>query len=222
MHTKLQGMLTRAFLISLFTAVGFGVIALLVSQQKIAAFDLAIISAVQGLESPGWTRFAILLDKVGSTAFVPVITVVAGLYLYVVLKHRSELVLLIAAIGGAALLNTILKKMFQRERPTLNIIMEETGFSFPSGHSMAGFALYGILIFLLWKHIRSTAGRAILLVLAGGMILVMGISRIYLGVHYPSDVLGGFLASAFWLTVCIWTYQRYQLKREQRTGRAQD
>ncbi|SEG51036.1 phosphatase PAP2 family protein [Paenibacillus sp. UNC499MF] len=213
MNTKLNVLLTRSFLVCLFLALCFGMVALLVSRQQVAMFDETIISFVQGAESPGLTAAAALLSEIGSSAVVPFITIAAALYLYFVLKHRSEVILLIAAIGGSAILNTILKKIFQRERPTIKIIMEEAGFSFPSGHSMAVVALYGILVYLLWKHISSTAGRTVLIVLASAMIVAMGLARIYLGVHYPSDVLGGYLASGFWLAVCIWTYRSYRNRR---------
>ncbi|MFS0840636.1 phosphatase PAP2 family protein [Paenibacillus sp. 1P03SA] len=213
MNRKLNVLLTHSFLVCLLLALCFGMVALLVSRQQVASFDETIISFVQGAESPGLTAAAALLSEIGSSAVVPFITIAAALYLYFVLKHRSEVILLIAAIGGSAILNTILKKIFQRERPTIKIIMEEAGFSFPSGHSMAVVALYGILVYLLWKHISGTAGRTVLIVLASAMIAAMGLARIYLGVHYPSDVLGGYLASGFWLAVCIWTYRSYRNKR---------
>ncbi|QAV21385.1 phosphatase PAP2 family protein [Paenibacillus chitinolyticus] len=214
MNTKLNVLLTRSFLVCLLLAVCFGTVALLVSRRQIAWFDETIISFVQGAESPGLTAAAGLLSEIGSSAVVPFITIAAALYLYFVLKHRAEVILLIAAIGGSAILNTILKKIFQRDRPAIHIIMEETGFSFPSGHSMAVVGLYGILVYLLWKHISSAAGRAVLVTLATAMIVAMGLARIYLGVHYPSDVLGGYLASGFWLGVCIWTYRSYRSRRQ--------
>jgi undecaprenyl-diphosphatase len=78
---------------------------------------------------------------------------------------------------------------------------------------MAAFSLYGIIAFLLWRHISTSFGRGILILLSSVMIITIGVSRIYLGVHYPSDVIGGFLASACWLAGSIWFYQQYQEKR---------
>ncbi|MNP70769.1 Phosphatidylglycerophosphatase B [compost metagenome] len=88
-------------------------------------------------------------------------------------------------------------------------MIDVNGFSFPSGHSMAAFSLYGVMAFLLWRHTLTSIGRGVLIAFSVAMILMIGISRIYLGVHYPSDVLGGFLASGCWLSISIWFYQRY-------------
>lgn len=82
---------------------------------------------------------------------------------------------------------------------------------------MSAFAVYGVLSFLLWRHISTRWGRTLLIVISTTMILAIGISRIYLGVHYPSDVIGGYFASGCWLAIAIWFYQRYQEKKvEQR------
>jgi undecaprenyl-diphosphatase len=77
---------------------------------------------------------------------------------------------------------------------------------------MAAFTLYGILTFLLWRHLPSYRSRSSLIIISAIMILMIGISRIYLGVHYPSDVLGGFLISGSWLFFSISIYQRHQEK----------
>nr|WP_306220618.1 phosphatase PAP2 family protein [Cohnella sp. WQ 127256] len=139
---------------------------------------------------------------------VTVLAVVILLFLTFVLGHRKELILFITAIGGAALLNAVLKSIFQRDRPNIYRLAEETGYSFPSGHSMVAFALYVVLIYLLWRHTGSKWGRVILIAAGSLFIVSIGLSRIYLGVHYPSDVLGGYLASGIWLGLIIGIYQR--------------
>lgn len=80
---------------------------------------------------------------------------------------------------------------------------------------MAAFTLYGILIFLLWKHLPRRSARVLLITIGSAIILLIGGSRIYLGVHYPSDVIGGYLASGTWLAACIGYYQ-YRAKRQLR------
>ncbi|TVY01032.1 phosphatase PAP2 family protein [Paenibacillus cremeus] len=210
MNLKLQ--LTRAFFISLLSAIAFGVIALLVSDKKIAQFDNAIISFVQGLEAPELTTIMKFFTFIGGGYPVVMLTVLVLFFLYKILHHRRELILFIWVVAGSALLNETLKIIFHRARPTLHRIVNANGFSFPSGHSMAAFSMYGILAFLLWRHISTSVGRGLLIISSIIMIIAIGISRIYLGVHYPSDVLGGFLASGSWLAVSIWFYQRYQEK----------
>lgn len=208
MNLKLE--LSRALYISLLSAIGFSVIAILVSDKKIAQFDSVITSFVQGLESPAITSIMKFFTFIGGGFPVAIVSIVVLLVLYKILHHRRELILFIWVVIGTGLLNEALKLIFHRTRPTLHRIVNANGFSFPSGHSMIAFSLYGILAFLLWRHISTPYGRGILIVFSSAMILMIGISRIYLGVHYPSDVLGGFLASGFWVAVSIWFYQRFQ------------
>lgn len=210
MNLKVQ--LTRAFFVSLFCAIGFGLIALLISDKKIAVFDNTITSFIQGLESPTLTSIMKFFTFIGAGFPVIFLSLIVLFFLYKVLHHRRELILFLWVVIGSALLNETLKFIFHRARPTLHRIVNANGFSFPSGHSMAAFSLYGVLAFLLWRHIPSSFGRGILILLSTLMIMAIGTSRIYLGVHYPSDVLGGFLASCCWLAASFWFYQWYQEK----------
>ncbi|MCC3373121.1 phosphatase PAP2 family protein [Cohnella sp. REN36] len=201
---RLSGM----FAVCALLAAGFGFLALLIGSHRIRAFDDAVIGWVQGFESPGLTRFMIGVSSMGYGLPVTVISIVSMLFLYVVLRHRRELVVFVFAVAGSGLLNTILKAVFHRERPTIHRLVEEHGYSFPSGHSMGAFSLYGILAYLLWRHLPGVWSRAVLIIVSVSLILAIGISRIYLGVHYPSDVLGGYLASGSWLAAVIGVYQR--------------
>ncbi|MGF9859444.1 phosphatase PAP2 family protein [Priestia endophytica] len=149
---------------------------------------------------------------IGSLPAIIVLSVLIMFFLYTILKHRSELILFVAAILGSSILFRILKQIFQRERPNLHRLIEISSYSFPSGHATTAFAFYGVLAFLLWRHLPTQWGRTILILLSVIMILAIGTSRIYLGVHYPSDVLAGYLVSIFWLTIIIWLYQRYREK----------
>ncbi|MEF3302032.1 phosphatase PAP2 family protein [Paenibacillus sp. GYB003] len=200
---------TRALAFSIVCAAAFGCIALLIGIQAIAAFDSAVIGAVQGLEAAPLTAVMNAFTQIGAGPAVAVITVAVGAFLYKALGHRKELLLLAVSVGGSALLNALLKLAFRRDRPTLHRIGEATGYSFPSGHSMTAFCLYGTLAYLLWNHIPGTAGRTVLVASSALFILAIGISRIYLGVHYPSDVIGGYLASGCWLLGLIWAYSGF-------------
>ncbi|BFT74095.1 phosphatase PAP2 family protein [Paenibacillus sp. P36] len=211
MNLKIQ--LTWAFFISLLSAISFGAIALLVTDHKVSQFDKVIISFVQGLETPHLTSIMKFFTFLGGGFPVVVVTLIILFFLYKVLHHRSELILFISVVIGSVILNETLKLIFKRARPVLHRIIDANGFSFPSGHSMAAFSLYGVVAFLLWRHISTALGRSTLIIISFIMIMAIGISRIYLGVHYPSDVLGGFLASGSWLALSIWYYQRYQERR---------
>lgn len=213
---NLKLVFTESFLISFVCAIGFALIAILVGEQNIAGFDNGLITLIQGMENDILTRIMKFFTLIGAGLPIIIITITIMVILYAVLKYRWELLFFVGVVIGSALLNVLLKLVFHRARPTLHRIVEANGYSFPSGHSMAAFTLYGVLCFLLWKHARSALARTLLIVLGSTLIAAIGISRIYLGVHYPSDVLGGFLASGTWLAVSIGMYQRMLEKRSAR------
>ena len=96
-------------------------------------------------------------------------------------------------------LNTVLKYLVQRPRPDGFRLISESGYSFPSGHSMVAMAFFGLLIWMIWRYHRRDAMRVVWCAVFGLVIVMVGVSRIYLGVHYASDVLAGFCVSLVWL-----------------------
>ncbi|WP_066064744.1 phosphatase PAP2 family protein [Neobacillus soli] len=201
-----------AFIISLVCVLGFSLISLLISDHKIIDFDSDVIAAIQGLESPFLTKVMKFFTFIGSAPVVIILSIFLLFFLYKVLHHRLELILFVSAIFGSAVLNQILKLVFHRVRPNFHRLIDIAGYSFPSGHAMNAFAVYVIISFLLWRHIASKWGRSLLIFISVAMIVAIGTSRIYLGVHYPSDIIGGYLASGFWLTVAILFFQFYKEK----------
>ena len=101
------------------------------------------------------------------------------------------------------LLNTVLKVIVQRPRPDGFRLISETGYSFPSGHSMVSMAFFGLLIWMVWRYHRKDAMRVVWCVVFGLVIAMVGISRVYLGVHYASDVIAGFCVSFVWLVFYV-------------------
>lgn len=201
-------------------AVTFVLIAMLVASghQSVMDFDHKWIGRIQAQESPGWTAAAETLSWIGSTKVVIVLELILLLFLLVVPRLRWEPLLVLVATGGSALINILLKNLFQRERPDINRLAQEYSFSFPSGHSMGAFALYGILAYLLWRMIRPRAMRIVALVLCILLTLTIGLSRIYLGVHYPSDVIGGYVASGAWLALTIGVFEYWRHRKQRRLG----
>jgi undecaprenyl-diphosphatase len=213
---SLKSHLFIAFVISLVFLAGFSIVAIFISDKKIIDFDSDIISVIQGWESPTLTVFMKFFTFIGSAPCVVIISLILLFILYKLLKHRLELILFTSAVVGSAILNGVLKQIFHRVRPDLHRLIDIAGYSFPSGHAMNAFTVYGMITFLLWRHIPIRLGRIILILISMFFILSIGISRIYLGVHYPSDIIGGYLASGFWLAIAIWFFQLYKDKQYNR------
>ena len=110
-------------------------------------------------------------------------------------------------------LNQLLKRILQRPRPTEYRIIQETGYSFPSGHSMISMAFYGYLIYLIYRYVKNKYIKWISISLLSILICLIGISRIYLGVHYTSDVLGGFLISISYLVIYISAVNKFLIEK---------
>lgn len=191
----------------------FSYLATAISQNKISHFDEPIISVVQAVEEPWLTTLAKLLATIGSGSVVVSIALILAVLLYF-LRRREQALLVLVVILGSGALNQILKIVFRRERPDIHRIMEIGGFSFPSGHAMLAMSLYGILAYILWRNVKTAASRVLLVSAAVVMILAIGTSRIYLGVHYPSDIVGGISISAVWLIISTTFYGSYMRKKE--------
>ena len=154
------------------------------------------------------TPIAKFITNFGGAIFLIVLTIT----LFILIKNKKiglSIILNLIVITG---LNQILKYILQRPRPTEYRLIEETGFSFPSGHSMVSMAFYGYLIYLIYKYVKNKDLKWISIVLLSILICSIGISRIYLGVHYTSDVLGGFLISLSYLIVYTLIVNRYLLE----------
>ena len=125
------------------------------------------------------------------------------LVLFITIKNKKIGLLIGINLVTITILNQIFKFILQRPRPTENRIINENGYSFPSGHSMISMAFYGFLIYLIYKYVKNKKLKYISITLISILIIFIGISRIYLGVHYTSDVLAGFLFSISYLIIFI-------------------
>lgn len=145
------------------------------------------------------TPIAKFITNFGGAIFLSIATVM----LFLLIKNKKIGLSIISNIVIIIVLNQLLKRILQRPRPTEFRIVEETGYSFPSGHSMVSMAFYGYLIYLIYRYIKNKYVKWTLITILSILICLIGISRIYLGVHYTSDVLGGFLLSISYLVIYI-------------------
>ena len=151
------------------------------------------------------TPIAKFITNFGGAIFLIILTIL----LLVVLKNKKVGLSICTNLVVVTILNQLLKRLLQRPRPTEFRIIEENGYSFPSGHSMVSMAFYGYLIYLIYRFVKNKYLKWISIVLLSLLICLIGISRIYLGVHYTSDVLGGFLISIFYLVIYISVFNKF-------------
>lgn len=137
-----------------------------------------------------------------------------AIILFVVIKNKKIGIAIISNLGIVTILNQLLKRMLQRPRPEEFRIINETGYSFPSGHSMISMAFYGFLIYLIYKNIKNKYLKGSLITVLGVLIISIGVSRIYLGVHYTSDVVAGFLIAISYLIIYISMINKFILERD--------
>lgn len=177
----------------------------------LAVFSLLLVEVLEGeIMRIDVAAHALIVERLRADWLTPVMEGFSALASPVVLV--ALLLMIVAFAPGrrpgwccalnlvlVSLLNVGLKELVQRPRPEGFRLVAETGFSFPSGHSMAAMAFFGLVVWLVWRYEPDRRMRTALTCAFGFLILMIGISRIYLGVHYASDVIGGFCASLIWL-----------------------
>lgn len=198
--------LAVAFLLVLLPVILFVELSSDVREKDTLYFDEAVLHRINALSSSGFDTAATLLTRLGGPLVVMVATsVIAGVFWG--RKQYRRLVFLVAAVGGSALLNLVLKALFQRDRPQLwERLVTENSFSFPSGHAMASFALGVALVIVFWP----TRLRYIVLVCASVYIVAIAFTRLYLGVHYPTDIVAGWLVSGAWITIVVYILHNWR------------
>lgn len=180
----------------------------------------AVVDAVSGRDGParadapvlGWmlahrsgslTRVMTEISAVGGTAGMAVLTVVAAGVLWW-LHHRREAVLAVVAAAGAGVLVTVFKSLYARPRPPLTVqLVPETNLSLPSGHALGSAVVLGVIALLVVRLSSTIAVRAWWVGASVTATLLIGVSRLYLGVHWLTDVLTGWLLGGAWLGLCM-------------------
>lgn len=167
-----------------------------------------------------WTTLFENVTRLGNVPTLVVVVLVAG----VILWHRrwiADLQLLLLAAIGAEILTVGLKLGFERERPFFaDPLATESSYSFPSGHASVSLAVYGTLGFIAARHLESRRAQLGALAGAAGVVLLIGFSRLYLGVHFLSDVIAGFSLALAWLTLCaLLLHLRVRLQERRQTSR---
>lgn len=207
-ETKLR----KIFLIiALISAIPFLFLAFrgLTDSVGITETDYKIGAFFYNLRTPMRTEVATVITRIANVLGQAVTTIIITVALILRKKWRTGLWFGLTVLFGAAGLNGLMKEVFARVRPDqIDHLVEQGGYSFPSGHSMGSMIIYGGLLFIIFRYMSSRRadwliGKIVLSIVLGVLILFIGLSRIYLGVHFPSDVIAGFALGLSWVTLMI-------------------
>jgi membrane-associated phospholipid phosphatase len=191
----------------------FGVLAVLAHAYSYFAWDLTAARFVQSFEAGWWARLMELESTFGNR-WIPHALTAATALVFFVRRRRSECFGLILSAGGGALVNRVLKVLIARPRPTADLVgfaYRSDELSFPSGHVMFYVCYFGFLFFAAYALLpRGSALRRAALALSALPVLLIGLSRVYLRAHWPSDALGAYLLGGLWLAFSLEAYRRWK------------
>jgi membrane-associated phospholipid phosphatase len=193
----------------------YTVLAVLAHYYAYFDWDLSIARNIQSISLPGFRTFMIWVSQLGS-GWVPTALVGGASLLMFALRFRLEATTCLLGVTLGAALNTLLKDVSARPRPSdmlVNVINQYRHESFPSGHVVFFVEYFGFLFFLSYVLFRRGRLRLASLILLGLLIVLVGLSRVYMGAHWPSDVMGAYLAGGLWLLLMIEVYRRLKARQ---------
>jgi undecaprenyl-diphosphatase len=206
-YTAVGIFLVLGALVALAGTLGFAELVEKVREGDTLQFDRKVLAWIGARHTPLLTTFMTEVTPLGTGAVVLMIVGVTAAFLWRT-EHKHSARLLLASTAGSILLNNALKLLFDRPRPDVfPWATHAASSSFPSGHAMSATVVYGTVAYLLARLQKSHWARALTLFAAVIMILLICLTRLYLGVHYPSDVLGGIIVGLAWAGFCMATLE---------------
>lgn len=185
------------WIICILSLIIFLILGYLVKTNNDLIIDTVIYNLISNIITDDLTNLIKFITFLGSATVVILITIIA----LIILKNKKIGLFMALDLITITLFQYILKAIFGRSRPIGINLIEESSYSFPSGHSLTAMAFYGFIIYLIYKS--KLKYKKVYIILLSLLILLIGLSRVYLGVHYITDVLGGFTFSLFYLIIFI-------------------
>ena len=181
--------------------------------EALATYDQQITDYVISYRSPKLTNYFIFVTHVGDIYGYLFVMISIILLSILVFKHWKYVVQITTVLLLSAVSNLILKRFIDRARPGIEHLVSVETLSYPSGHAMSAMAFYGFVIFLVYRFKMNLFLKIITIFILFVLIISIGISRIYLGVHFPSDIAGGFIAGFIWVIFCILLFNLIEVFR---------
>ena len=174
------------------------VLIILIITGYVSSFDNIVYNFIISFKNDRFTRIMKIITFLSSVKLMVILSLLSLIWL---LFRKKEPLYILGTLCVSSLINVVFKNIFKRDRPNILRLIEETGYSFPSGHAMASMAFYGSIIVLTLNSKMEKKYKWIINIFLGILIFLIGMSRIYLGVHYPSDILGGWLIGFILLNI---------------------
>lgn len=195
----------RHVLRSVIFAALFGCVAIFYEHPAFSDLNNRLLNCIYNFSHGRYLNFFYKMTQIGSTPSYIILTILLliGLSLN---KHILGLIFVPVNLIGSVLVNELLKVIFAKPRPQIEHLTHADFFSYPSGHSMSALVFYGFLAVLSHEFFKKNITRFMVWLVASIVVLLIGLSRIYMGVHFPLDVLGGYLAGISWLSLILFIY----------------
>ncbi|WP_142321117.1 phosphatase PAP2 family protein [Bacillus cereus] len=189
----------------------FGIVAWRVHAGGVTVMDTYVRGLVRGLQTESSLIFFSYFTKLGSAIGI-VATLVISLLVFWKKRYYAAMIVYPMGILITHLVNKGIKEIVKRERPSLNEALDALGYSFPSGHAMLSIMTFGFLTYIIAANLKSVAGKCVTTILMGIVMLSIGLSRVILNVHYPTDILAGYCVGGILLIIAIY-YHRLLTER---------
>jgi len=204
------------FILFFVCIIVFAVTAYRIFLLKKDSLDSDVFNYLASHVSPRHTEVMEVITYLATPNFLIPANLILIAYFLFAKKHKwYSIQIPVVAIGGVSLM-VLLKYIFSRPRPLIPLLEPARGFSFPSGHAMMSFSFYGLLIFMVYENVKNPVLKWILIGFLFILIFLIGFSRVYLRVHYASDVIAGFAAGFIWIVVSLFVLKRVEKYSQQK------
>lgn len=185
-------------------------------ENELSPYDDYVTHHLRSAFHPSLTNFFYIVTHLGDRLAYVVFTIAIAIFFFFRHGKWTFTVQTVLVLALASLSNLVLKRLFNRDRPSLEHLVAVSSLSFPSGHAMSAMAFYGFLIYLCIRLKMPIWLKVLFSFMLGLLILLIGISRVYLGVHFPSDVLAGFIGGLIWVTFCAILFNIIDIYRKRK------